>query len=150
MTYINETNNYIDPTAGAYSAAVITLTATQILNLRATPIQLLPAPTTGYTYMVTNAFGKLTYGGTNPFTNAQNFNINFNGIVGNLLTFTTAGWIDLSANAYKQSVGGVINSITGIEATKIIIQNSGASEITGNAALDNTISIAIYYNLVKI
>ncbi len=150
MNFINETNSFIHPNAGAYNASIVTLTASQVLNLRATPVQLLPAPPAGFTYMVTNVFGKLTYGGTNPFTNAQNLNIRFNGATFNLITFITSGWIDQSANAYKQSIGAIIPSITGIEATSVIIQNDGASEITGNAALNNSVTIAIYYNLVHI
>lgn len=145
---------------GLFQQTSITLTSAQIKSLRATPIQIIAAPGSGKGICIVNATAKFNYGGTNVFVAAASQKIdlyfanNLTAAIGlaNGLVPNTA--IVATNNKYSKIVGEGTASFNGvnpgiIENTNIAAYQSGsATEISGNAANDNTITITIVYYIV--
>ncbi len=148
--------------AAAAGSGIITITGSltnaQIKALRATPIQIIAAPGVGSVIRIINAVGKMVYGGTNVFTAGASQTI--------ALYFgpgTTAIWVSpLLTNAMIVASSTRISSInptglalsTTVNATldnqAVYVYNTVATEITGNAANDNTINYSISYQVITI
>lgn len=129
--------------------ATQTLNSGQVKALRGSPITIITGPAAGETICIMRAQLKLVYGGTNPFTNPQDMALRYTNGTGVIVSssITAAGFIDQSANTYTSTVP-VANAIvagTAAEAQAIVLHNTGGSEITGNAAADNTLVVDVEY-----
>lgn len=132
------------------STAVTTITSAQIKVLRATPLTLIAAQGANTIITVVNVSSKYVYAGTNAFTNGQNIILRYgNGLnaalSGNIITATS---LNGTINTFGTQLGLVsqIDKAAGVLDNSLIqIANSGASEITGNAANDNTLILQIFY-----
>ncbi len=139
---------------GLLTTAVITITSPQIKALRASPVTLIPAQGAGKTIVLVSCIAKFNYAGTNAFTNGQTVTLRYvdtNGtqvVTVNLIPSTqiTATATSISiANSFGTNLLD-ISPTSLVENQVLCIANVGASEITGNAANDNTITIqATYY-----
>lgn len=153
----------IDTTTGQLGSVVLplqtvqrTLTSTEIKNLNATPIALIPAQGAGKVIILESAVAKFIYGGTNVFVAAAVQTIDlFYGItlpVSSNNLVTNAMIID---NASSYTIAPTIltsNDVATatVENVAINAYNSVATEISGNAADDNTITIVLKYYVVTI
>lgn len=129
-----------------------TLTNAQVKALHATPVQIIAAPGSGNLIVVHRLVGKLNYGGTNVFTAgaAQTIDayygtttsigtaLNNTGIVASASQYQANG-ANVSAAAYATIGNSVVN-----------LYNSVATEITGNAANNNTIGYWVMYSIIPI
>lgn len=143
----------VDVATSFLAQATITLTSAQVLALRATPITVVAAPGAGKSVFFIAAQLKSIYGGTNAFTNPQNLAIRYQNTTGTIVsnTITAAGFLDQTASEYQVvgvSASSTIASLTVVENHALVIHNTGASEITGNAAGDNTIKVTVTYAIL--
>lgn len=148
---------------GGLTYVTITLTNSQIKNLRATPIQVVAAPGSGKVIVPVSALGKLIYGGTNAFTASSQQNITFtygSGTTNYLFNSgATQGVINnatlvLTATSYSTyaplNFGAQSLAASGLENAAIYATNAGSAEIGGNGANNNTVSIAFLYYIVTL
>lgn len=135
----------------------VTLTSAQIKALHATPIEIIAAPGAGNGIQIVSYSAKFSYGGTNAFVAGagQSIALMFNNnttqiIAGNAFinntmitgTSTTYSWQNqTSATTFIGEVAGVLDNVN------IAAYNPVATEISGNAANNNTIDIIIGYHL---
>lgn len=139
---------------GGLTVVSPTLTNSQIKALHGTPVQAIAAPGAGKVIIVVSTTGKLIYGGTNVFTagSAQNVNLYYG---------TTTAIIRLLANASIVSAASIYDigqvftnqltvAIASLENTAVNIYVSSATEISGNAANNNTMSFSIMYYTISI
>lgn len=129
-----------------------TLTNAQIKALHATPVQLIAAPGAGKVINVVQMTGKLSYGGTNVFTAgaAQSIQAYYGTAISVANILNNAGVIASSSQYSVQ--GGQYNSSAYASIANVAINayNPVATEITGNAANDNTVPWFIVYYIVTI
>lgn len=138
--------------AAGVSVASVTLTSSQIQNLVATPITLVPAPGAGKVLVPLTMSLKFTYGGTNPFTaSSANIAISYSTILTfgfNTANILPSGMLNSTANKYTVypfNAGNYINqTAANLENVAIVIYNAGGA-VTGNAALDNTVTFWLAY-----
>lgn len=127
----------------------MTLTSAQIKAIRATPITILAAQGAGTVIEFLSGSVFFVYAGTNVFTNPQNLALKFKDGTGAGLTaaITAAGFLDQAASEYQlvTQTSGIIYSKANSDNQPLVMHNTGASEITGNAANDNTILVKISY-----
>ncbi len=148
--------------SGASTSGIITITGTltnaQIKALHATPIQIISAPGVGSVIRIITGVGKMVYGGTNVFTAAASQTINLYFGAG-----TTSIWVvPLLTNAMIVASATQISSITPtsvafattvnstIDNQPVYLYNPIATEITGNAANNNTVNWSISYQVITI
>lgn len=136
----------------------VVLTSAQIKSIHATPIEILPAPGAGKGYFIMGCAAKFNYGGTNVFVAAagQTIGLYYNNTVTSLITgnaFITNDVIIASANQFmlgfqnnfqdqSPDVAGILDNVN------ISAYNAAATEITGNAANNNTVDIIVYYTII--
>ncbi len=133
--------------------AKVTLTSLQIKALMGTPIEIIPAPGAGKVIMPISIYYYFLYGGTNAFTNGQLISTRTNnaGVYTSIFEFPIqSSTIIASASALLSSNmlsgGGVFSvNVTDMINKNVVVINTGASEITGNAANNNTLTVAIAY-----
>lgn len=153
--------NWVSSSApgGGLNIVTGTLTNAQIKALHATPVQAIAAQGSGKVVVVLSACAKLNYGGTNAFTAgaAQTIQVYY-GTAQNALTQaggTTGilqnGSITATSNQFNYilgatGAGGQLSATyTTFNNVAINLYNSIATEITGNAANNNTIDWQIQY-----
>jgi len=130
-----------------------TLTNTQVKNLHGTPVQIIAAPGSGK--MINLIYGVFTmnYGGTNAFTAAasQTINAYWGTTVNSGINMTNGGITATSSQASLFAVTGLAGqAYTNFANVAVNIYNSTATEISGNAANDNTVSYNIIYRIITI
>jgi hypothetical protein len=141
---------------GGLSYTTVTLTSAQIKALHATPIQIIAAQGAGKVVVVISAWAKLIYGGTNVFTaGASQFISVYYGTAVNIMNTTGVAINSLiTNNATSYSSGILVNLTTAgvsfYENVAINCYNASATEITGNAANNNTITITALYYVINI
>jgi hypothetical protein len=141
---------------GGFMATQVVLTAAQVKALRATPITIVAAPGAGKFINVVTMAWKLTYGGTSAFTAAvgQTIPLAYTNVSGTPLA--TSGFSNSSITATSNQIGyAVMTNSLGIASTSrenqpIVAYNSSATEITGNAANDNTITVSVTYQILTL
>lgn len=140
---------------GVPSYATLTLTNSEVKNLRATPISVIAAPGAGKAIKFMGAMLKLNYGGTNAFTETDD-NLAFRYTDGSGVivsqTVQTTGFIDQTADTMTngEPVIDAIVAAASAENQALVIHNIGDGEIAGNAANDNTVSLSVAYRIVEI
>lgn len=143
----------LDVSSALIATVPVTLTSAQIKALAATPITVVANAAAGKSVMFLGAQLKSVYGGTNAFTNPQDLAIRYKDATGAIVSapITAAGFLDGTANTY-QIVGiaatSTIEAAADVEACPLVIHNTGLSEITGNAAGDNTIVVTVKYAIL--
>jgi len=128
------------------------LTNSQIKNLHGTPIQVLAAPGAGKVYVVVSAIGKLLYGGSNVFTAGASQTINYAYGTANSVVILTNALITSSASKYGSNASTTITNvaIASLENTALNLYNPISTEISGNAANNNTMNFTILYYIVSL
>lgn len=139
------------PPGGGILIATGTLTNSQIKNLRGTPIQALAAPGSGKIIVPIFFTSRLNYGGTSAFTAAASQTIALyygagtssisQAIIMNNSTITRTSSYEYW-NTYNTSYA---NPASNGDNQPVYLYNTVATEISGNAANDNTISWAFHY-----
>lgn len=134
-----------------YQVATGTLTNSQIKNLHGTPVQIVAPPGSGKSVVIVLAFGKLSFG-SNVFTAgaAQVIGVSYGTsfTIGNLLNNAA---LTSNSSVVSQSNGAFQNlSYSTANNAAINLYNPIATEITGNAANDNTIPYYVVYYIVTI
>ena len=147
--------NWTSATApgGGMLLASLTLTNAQIKALHGTPIQLVAAPGANKVILPISMSCKFIYGGTNVFVAgaAQSIGLYYNNtttpaiftsnVASNAMIVSNANKFAFSAN-----VSDLLNQTVGvIDNVNVALYNPIATEITGNAANNNTISFQLVY-----
>lgn len=141
--------------AGNLLIATKTLTSSQIKALHATPIEIIAAPGAGKGIAVLCSTAKLNYGGTNVFTAgaSQQIGIYYNNNTTTIsIAVVNTSTIVSSANKFCiQGAGSLssFNQVAGVlDNVNVAAWNNVSTEISGNAAGDNTIDIQVSYYIV--
>jgi hypothetical protein len=133
-----------------------TLTSSQIKNLHGTPIEIIAAPGSGKAIQLIAFAARFNYGGTNVFVAgaAQTVSLYLNNNTTALLgSAVSNAMIVASATKFSSlspfNVGTSVNQVAGVvDNVNVAAYNSVATEISGNAANDNTIDIVVSYYIV--
>jgi hypothetical protein len=143
---------------GGLTTITGTLTNSQIKNLHGTPIQVIAAAGSGKVIACVSCWMKLIYGGTNAFTASASQQIYLTYGSGTGINFCgsqlmpNSAIVDTKNNYSSIGIGGSVQDIaaTSLENVGIYAYNNVATEISGNAADDNTISYSITYYVITI
>ncbi len=124
-----------------------TLTNAQIKALHGTPIQIIAAPGVGKIISVVSATGTLNYGGTNVFTAAasQSIEAYWGTTSSAYLVLTNAAIVASSSQYIARPIVNTGIALTTPSNAALNLYNPVATEITGNAANNNTISYFVVY-----
>jgi hypothetical protein len=134
-----------------------TLTSTQIKNLATTPLQVIAAQGANKLIIIRNVDMSFVYGGHNAFTNVSNIDLYY---VTNLTANFAGGAVGSTQlisgtnNAYQVNLVG--NSSSLLTASNMVNQpivvgvDSMNTNITGNAANDNSIVFVVNYEVVDV
>jgi hypothetical protein len=138
--------------ASGYITVTGSLTNSQIKNLHGTPITLVSAPGVGFIILPILAYAKFNYGGNNAFTTGANQNItlylstSFN----TTIVLLSPTQLTTTTSQYFGNENAANNVVTGAENQALILYNTSATEIAGNAANNNTIAYSITYIILNI
>lgn len=139
--------------SGVLSTVSGALTNAQIKALHATPIQIVAAPGVGKILVPVMLSITMTYGGTNVFvagagqTIALYYGTALSVCLGLANTSITAAYSSYCTNAGSMFAGAGFSSVTN---AALNLYSSSATEITGNAAGDNTIAYNLLYRTITI
>ncbi len=139
--------------------ATVKLTSSQIKSLRAQPVVIVPAPGANKVVCVLGCFLKLKYGGSNAFvaSASQVLRLGYIGISGTAIVTTALANTSITASADRAAFS-TINSNTGFvdsgnsvaTNSAVVVYNSTATEISGNASNDNVIVVSVVYQIVDV
>lgn len=142
---------------GGIASATVVVTSAQIKAIRATPITIVAAQGSGKVIIMLYTVAKYTYGGTNAFTNPQPLYLYYNSVsTQNICTeIPPSAVIGSTASSYSTSADTPTTDLTGVaianmENQPIVLLNPAGSEITGNAANNNTVTIFMQYFVVTL
>lgn len=142
--------NFVAGNLGTVTS-VVTLTAAQIKALRATPIEVVPAPGAGKSVEFVSAVLKLNYGSEGFTESADNLVLEYDdgsaAVCSQVIEMT--GFIDQTADMQTNALPSVdaIDASADVENKNIAIFNNGDGEIAGNASDDSTVDIHITYRI---
>ena len=158
---LSSTDGSIDITGGAnsldFSSGIYrvsgTLTSAQIKNLHATPIQIIAAPGANKIIQIIHYMATFNYGGSNVFVAAagQRVNLTYGTMAANLINIITNIQL-VDVNSIANTDSPVLDTIllSEINNIELNLNNPEATEISGNAANDNTISYNVVYRIFSI
>lgn len=129
------------------------LTSSEVKNLIATPIELIPAPGAGKVIVVVNGSGKLTYGGSEPFIIDTNYYLYLNYNSGKQITGPAAigNILIATENSFSTFITLVaFGSSSQFEDNSVKITTNSPVEISGNTSNNNTVTIDCIYYIVTI
>lgn len=137
--------------------ASVSLTSAQVKTLRAIPQVIVPAAGAGIMIHILSIAVKMNYGGTNVFvaTAGQTLRLGYVDISGttiNTTSLSNAGIVNSLSQIKLSEAQNISTGVvsTNIENQDVVIYNSSATEISGNAANDNTITITVTYELLTL
>ncbi len=136
------------------TSSTVTLLSNDVKTLNATPFVIVTSPGSGKFINVITICIKLNYGGTNAFTASasQTLQARYTNGTGTLVVFSafqntaiiaTSNQIGISAAS-----AGNGQAASTVENQNLIIWNPIATEISGNAAGNNTIQVHTTYEIV--
>ena len=131
----------------------MTLTSQQIKALHGTPQQLIAAQGAGKVIVVVNTWTKMTYGGSNVFVAGAAQFINYSYSTGTVINqgATTAMIVASASNYISQlNVAIGLTAIANLENVAVNVFNGVATEISGNAANDNTMTFSALYYVISL
>ncbi len=127
------------------------ITSTQIKALRATPKQIVAAPGAGFAIMIMSVQIHFNYGGSNVFTNGQGLLLRYGASGSNATSLVI---LDTLYTGSSSNYGFVAprnsSEIVVYDNLGIFVQNAGSSEITGNAANNNSLTFQTQYLIVPL
>lgn len=128
------------------------LTNTQIKNLHGTPVQAIAAPGSGKIISIVSSCLTMNYGGTNVFVAgaAQTIGLYYGTTTFTSTVLTNALIVASSSQAAITGIGLASSASTNTSNVAVNFYNAVATEISGNAGNDNTISYSILYRIVTI
>jgi len=139
---------------GGILSASITLTSAQIKALHGTPITMISAPGVGNIIVIVKGVSKLLYGGSNVFVAGagQTVNLAYNSVQSAISSFANNTSIIASQTNYSQGSGNTIANATAanLDNQPMTLFNPSATEISGNAANDNTMSFQVLYYIITL
>lgn len=151
---VSDGTNMVSTAVGNLTYVKITLTNSQIKSLHASPVQIVAAPGSGKVILPFNVIGKFIYGGNNAFTAGLGQTISI--YYGTTQASSTA----VLNNGAITGTNSVYGSVALVNFTAIPIANienmalnayvSVATEISGNAANDNTIALSLLYTVISL
>lgn len=128
------------------------ITSAQVKALHGTPVTVISAPGAGKVIAVMSTTFTMNYGGTNAFTAAVGQGIDLyystNFRISQLLL--NSGVTATASQINTVSPIGTQSPYTQAENDPVTLYNSSATEITGNAANNNTMSYNILYRIITI
>jgi hypothetical protein len=144
--------NWASSTPPYIATATGTLTNSQIKALHATPIAVLAAQGVGTAICVLALQIKMNYGGSNVFTAGASQTINlYYGTTTSIIIGLTNAQIVAAATQFTNIVPASISGAnTLVDNLALNFYNPIATEITGNAANNNTITYRVVYSVVSI
>jgi hypothetical protein len=130
------------------------VTSSQIKNLATTPITVLAAQGANTIIMPYFSVAKLVYGGTSPFSNLVGLEIDYyDGSNGYQISgFPSSGFLDQTADTYfitATAPGGTTYTPAQCVNLPIVLSNPNTN-ITGNAANDNSLIIYLQYSVLSV
>ena len=136
--------------AGGFTTVTGTLTSAQIKALNATPQTLIAAPGAGQVIVIIAASAKFTYGGSNVFVAGAGQSINLSYGVTSISAINATNWLTNAnivgtTNRWSNWSGNLTTSYAAVSNVAIVAYNPVATEITGNAANNNTVPWSITY-----
>jgi hypothetical protein len=125
----------------------VTLNSGQLLHLKATPIQLVPAPGSGKLLNLVSIVVQYKSGIT-PFTveTAGDFSLSL-GTVNINVTLPSRGFIDQNTNHVEMNNGSQGGSQSAVENQSLLISNNGSGEWTDG---DGSVIVTVYYTVVDL
>lgn len=127
------------------------LTSAQVKALRATPVTVVPAPGAGKSLEFVSALLQLNYGGANAFTGPQNLAVKYKDSASAAVSqpITGTGFIDQATDMVTSALpkADAIATRAVAENQPLVLHNTGAAEITGNAANDNLLHVKVLYRV---
>jgi hypothetical protein len=147
----NGTNFVSSALPGNTNIAEVTLTSAQIKALHGTPIQIVATPGAGKMICPLGpVYVKFTYGGTNVFVAgaAQNVSMYFGTttLLTSAVNVSNSILVGSTSIISMQAISTLSNqALTVFENQPINAYNANVTEISGNAANDNTITFTFYY-----
>lgn len=137
------------------TAGIITVTGTltnsQIKALHGTPVSAISAPGAGKAIRVIQATIRLSYGGNNAFTASasQTIGLYWNGVTAAITAVMANSSITATANNFSYAVPAASNGASTLyENVAMEWFNPVSTEISGNAAANNTMPWSISYIIV--
>lgn len=132
--------------------ASVVLTSAQVKALNATPIQIIAAQGAGKAIIVISAVGKMTYGGTNVFVAGAGQAIVLAYGTSPFDTVLTNTDVVSASTLYSYNNSSTVTGVSTatIENVALNAYNNVATEISGNAANDNTVTFVVQYYIVNI
>lgn len=143
--------NWLSSAAGGGSVSSVTgtLTNAQIKALHATPITLISAPGAGKVIVILQSTSVMNYGGTNIFVDGGGAGVilSYSNTTNTAAaTFMPTGQLVASSSRMNVASGAVSSSLYSSNTNlAVLAYNSSVTEISGNAANNNTISYSILY-----
>jgi hypothetical protein len=140
------------PSSGTLQVATVTLTSAQVKALHATPITLVPAQGAGKIIAVINAWTKFNYGGSNVFVAGAGQSISLSYGTGTQVVsaLTTNAQITGTTTSYNNVLVAAVGTAAVVDNTAITCYNPSTTEISGNAANNNTISFGCAYYVLTL
>ncbi len=129
-----------------------TLTSQEIKNLHATPIEMVPAPGVDKINVVVSNIGRFEYGGSNTFTVVGQVIMLYYGTSQNITPLAAAPELGGTVDFYSMGAGVTTANFlaSDIENAPLTAYVSSVTEISGNAADDNTLTVEIQYYVMDI